>query len=850
MTQNSWTALTGNIKSEGYTNVYVRLYYNGSTAKRAVDDISLTTYTPAAVEAPSVTVTSPFTISTSVSMSCVTEGATIYYTTNGDDPTSNSTQYTEPFTINATTTIKAIAIKGSDVSTVTEVTATKELATPTVTISATSFNIGETAEVTTNGSAVTLVTGDASIASASGTTVTGVAAGSTTITATWSANSDYSGGSQEFQVTVTDPNVPGLSVDNPYTVAQALTAISALPDNNATSDKYYIRGVVSGFYGDATGITSASNKRYFISTDEATADQLVVYNGKGLNNVAFSSDNDLCIGDQVIVYGAIQNYSGTTPQIAANSYIVKRFCTVSFSATNCEVFVFDAADENNALTTDDQVEAGKTIMVSVVPNESPNYGEPVVTVTADNGDNVALTYVADGSYYTFELASPVTITATAYELQSNEIVLEDDDDDATSGSTPYGTPLEIAYAIEDGTTLTYTINNRAIADVEIGDGVITLTPKATGTAVITFKAAATAQYTAAEDVTYTLTVTAPAASDEAYASSFNKVTATSQITNGQYLIVYETGRVAFDGGRGTLDAAGNTIEVTINDHVIAADATTEAATFTINAVDGGYSIQSASGKYIGRTSNSNGFNESASVVYTNTITIDNSGNAVVTSSSGPKLQYWKSGNDSRFRYYSTSQNAIQLYKRSAITVNLNASGYATYCSEYPLDFSDHADTDYSAWTVSEVNTTTGEITFNQVTGVVAGGTGLLIKGTPSSTVTLTSNAEGAAAPTQNLLHGTIAPEYIAADTYAGLSGNKFVKVNAGTIPAHKALLILPSGNVKAFTFKFNDTATGVNAVDHGQLTIDNGAIYNLSGQRLSKPAKGINIINGKKVIVK
>ncbi len=52
----------------------------------------------------------------SVEITCATEGATIYYTTNGEVPTSASTQYTEALSISETTTIKAIAIKGDDVS--------------------------------------------------------------------------------------------------------------------------------------------------------------------------------------------------------------------------------------------------------------------------------------------------------------------------------------------------------------------------------------------------------------------------------------------------------------------------------------------------------------------------------------------------------------------------------------------------------------------------------------------------------------------------------------------------------------------------------------------------------------
>jgi len=46
-----------------------------------------------------------------VTISTATEGASIYYTIDGNDPTAGSTLYTEPITVSATTTVKAIAIK-------------------------------------------------------------------------------------------------------------------------------------------------------------------------------------------------------------------------------------------------------------------------------------------------------------------------------------------------------------------------------------------------------------------------------------------------------------------------------------------------------------------------------------------------------------------------------------------------------------------------------------------------------------------------------------------------------------------------------------------------------------------
>lgn len=77
------------------------------------------------VNAPSISGTTPFETSTQVTMSA-DSGAEIRYTTNGSKPTASSSLYSSPITLNATTTVKAIAIKNGVTSSVASQTFTKQ----------------------------------------------------------------------------------------------------------------------------------------------------------------------------------------------------------------------------------------------------------------------------------------------------------------------------------------------------------------------------------------------------------------------------------------------------------------------------------------------------------------------------------------------------------------------------------------------------------------------------------------------------------------------------------------------------------------------------------------------------
>ncbi len=86
----------------------------------------------------------------------------------------------------------------------------------------------------------------------------------------------------------------------------------------------------------------------------------------------------------------------------------------------------------------------------------------------------------------------------------------------------------------------------------------------------------------------------------------------------------------------------------------------------------------------------------------------------------------------------------------------------------------------------------------------------------------------------------------------GSNGLGFYEWSTHPLEAHKAYVIKDSTNpAKALTFRFEDDMTGINdAITEFKSDSSQVEIYNLNGIRLSKPQKGINIINGRKFWIK
>jgi len=159
---------------------------------------------------------------------------------------------------------------------------------------------------------------------------------------------------------------------------------------------------------------------------------------------------------------------------------------------------------------------------------------------------------------------------------------------------------------------------------------------------------------------------------EPASGTWEKVTEAQEDWSGQYLIVYEKGSLIMDGSLSALDKEGNKVDVTITDGKIVGDYAKYA--FTIAPMTGGWSVQSASGKYISGKSGSNKI-ITGSTPELNTITFAD-GNVKIASNN-TTLQYNAAAtNGTRFRYYkSENQQPVALYKLS--TAAARESGIVT-----------------------------------------------------------------------------------------------------------------------------------------------------------------------------
>ena len=108
--------------------------------------------------------------------------------------------------------------------------------------------------------------------------------------------------------------------EDPYTVGDALTIINA---GTYTSSPVFVEGIITQIdnidtsYGNATYYIASESD---INEDGSVNQQLEVYRGYYLNGDKFTSEDQMKVGDHVIVYGQITLY-GSTPEVTQGSML-------------------------------------------------------------------------------------------------------------------------------------------------------------------------------------------------------------------------------------------------------------------------------------------------------------------------------------------------------------------------------------------------------------------------------------------------------------------------------------------------------------------------------------------------
>lgn len=191
-----------------------------------------------------------------------------------------------------------------------------------------------------------------------------------------------------------------------------------------------------------------------------------------------------------------------------------------------------------------------------------------------------------------------------------------------------------------------------------------------------------------------------------------------------------------------------------------------------------------------------------------------------------------------------------------VTKTMNNYGWATYSSEYPLDFSE---TGLEAYIVTGSN---GNAILKEPVTKVPANTGLVISGTAGAEFTIpltldtpddvSENKMVAVSEQITLEKATDGNENFVLSVQSGKVVFARINNDAATVRAGQAYLVLPTDVAAPWLAIDGDEeeTTSLREMRNGEIGLGNAQYYTLDGRRVSEPTKGIYIVNGKKVIIK
>ena len=224
--------------------------------------------------------------------------------------------------------------------------------------------------------------------------------------------------------------------------------------------------------------------------------------------------------------------------------------------------------------------------------------------------------------------------------------------------------------------------------------------------------------------------------------------------------------------------------------------------------------------------------------------------------------WWRCG-DSKGAW--SEARSVTFESKSLYNYTVPASGIGTFSADVNLTLPDGLKAHFCTY-LKEVDEGLAIKILNIDGKVINQNTGVLLSGTPGETYQLRYTSEAGSATEGNKLvpvvESTHVEPVVGEYTNYIMQGGRFIKIKqeeAGDetikMPAHRAylpLLTTAVGEAKSIVLLWDDGfVTGVERMRNVENEImRNESIYNLNGQKLSSPRKGINIINGRKVIVK
>ena len=188
------------------------------------------------------------------------------------------------------------------------------------------------------------------------------------------------------------------------------------------------------------------------------------------------------------------------------------------------------------------------------------------------------------------------------------------------------------------------------------------------------------------------------------------------------------------------------------------------------------------------------------------------------------------------------------FTRSKFQVNVTEALYASFSS--PINVA--IPSGVEAYWASAKNG--GKITLTKIEdGVIPANEGVVLKATEAGYKYFERTEDSAPTLTGNMLKPNLVSTQIA-DTYYTLAVDGTAPVfrqstGVGYLDANKAYLDISGAEARQYSIVFDNETTGI-AEMKTMRNVENDNFYNLSGQRVAQPTRGLYIVNGKKVVIK